>query len=125
MRVLVLLSLCLFACEGTKSKPPIQSINVSTQELGDAYFDNEIAADERFKGKLLTVSGEVVAIMDRETTLHIALKPEREIYVRCFFADRTQTKKIAILKTGDLTTLSGENLGLNGRFIELKGCQIN
>jgi hypothetical protein len=122
MRVVFLLLLCA-ACSAPPIKP-INTLSVSSAELGNAYFENEVAADERFKNALLTVSGEVEQIADRETTLHIALRSSHGITVRCFFADRAQTKKIAILKTGDLTTLSGENLGLNNRFIELKGCQI-
>lgn len=122
MRTLLILCVFLISCGSPEVVP--ETIAVSPAEIGSAYFENEVAADSKFKGKRLALTGLVAEIEDRDTTLHISIPSVRGFTVRCFFADRNQSPKIETLRVGDPVSLSGENVGLNGRYIELKNCQL-
>ena len=52
----------LLACKAGGAKGDEKPIAVKATDLVDEYHRNEVAADERYKGKLLTVVGQVAAI---------------------------------------------------------------
>ncbi len=130
MKWLILLPLFFAGCVASKPKPPATPtpppVTISAEELGAAYRENSVAADAKYKGSLLVVTGRFTEVVDRTTTLHIELwgagsnRP-----TRCFFADRTAIDRIAELKPGDSVTVSGENVGMSETgFIGLRGCEI-
>lgn len=99
--------------EDISGKSP--DITISAGELHAAYENNEVAADERFKGKIIQVSGIVDDIgKDIMDTIYVTLSAGGEYSfssVQCFFAD-SHTSDAASLSKGDYVTIKGKCDGL-------------
>lgn len=128
MKLLALL-LAVFALACGPSKPvtpPPPPVAVDLGELSDAYHANPVAADERYKGRILTVSGRIADIVDDGKYLFAELPTTHGNVLRCFFRDEAGRAAIAELRKGEAATLSGENAGFESRggVIPLAGCKV-
>jgi hypothetical protein len=115
-------------------KPPASSkaapaaaepaLAVSTVVLGDAYAENEIAADRIYRNKRLDITGRIENISEILGTVRVDLEAPQNISVSCRFDD-SQRDSVASLKTGQSVTLEGMNDGLTGKyFIEIDNCIV-
>ena len=98
---------------------------VTATKLYTEYDDNEVAADLKYKDKVITVSGVVDDIAkDILDDIYVTLKGDEYFgTVQCFFSD-SHTNKAASLKKGDRLTIKGLCTGtLMGPII--RGCVIN
>jgi hypothetical protein len=90
-------------------------IIISADELHSAYENNEVAADAKFNGKIIQVSGVVDDIgKDIMDTIYVSLSAGGEFSfssVQCFFAD-AHTSAAASLSKGDYVTIKGKCDGL-------------
>lgn len=92
---------------------PVAPIDVSAVDLQKAYSDNEVAADEQFKDRLLRVSGVVKAIgKDIMDTPVVSLKT-RDMFndVACSIADNVNVATLSALKKGQKVALVCKGAG--------------
>jgi len=81
----------------------LPDISVEAEELVQAYTANEVAADQRYKGKLLEVSGTVDIIgKDILNTPYITFRPDKTSFtgVQAMFS-KGDEDQLAALKKGD------------------------
>lgn len=98
---------------------------VEADRLAAAYDTNEIAADQRFKGKHLAISGTVENIgKDVLNTMFVTLAgpPNSFRNVQCFFGDE-QGSQLARLSPGQSITVSGRCDGLFGNVL-VRDCRL-
>ena len=94
--------------------PPADLPTFSAEYLVGSYTQNEVAADEAFKGKWLKVTGQVDRIgKDVLNTPYVTVKagndPIRQ--VQCMF-DQSQQGRLASLRPGQEVVISGKCSGL-------------
>lgn len=108
--------------ESVASQPSV--LTVSANQIHADYEANEIAADAKYKDKVITVTGTVDSIgKDVMDTMYVTLETSNMFnQVQCFFPDSN---------AGDLATIAKGNSmrikGLcEGKFVNvlLKGCTI-
>ena len=102
--------------------PTKQSIPlISAEQLFEDYEENEIAADNRYKGRLFRIEGEVSKIgKDITDQPYIVLNTYNCIFkVQCFLS-HTSVEKAGRLVPGDPATLVGTINGKFGNIIVLK-----
>lgn len=111
---------------GISTSPSFQSsaISISSRDLYKAYDDNAVAADLKYKGKLLKVTGKVESI-DTDIMDEIYVSLEGDGYfgtVTCYFSD-AHASAAAGLSKGSTITIQGT---CDGHFIgpNLKDCSI-
>lgn len=108
-----------------KETPKVEAIKISAEELFVEYEKNGVAADNKFKGKEIEVSGEIETI-DKDLTEEMFVKLKGDelglLGVQCFFRDKNNAD-LSNLKKGDQITIMG--IG-NGKTInvELKKCKL-
>jgi hypothetical protein len=97
--------------------PPPQQIRISAASLEAAYDKNPLAADAKYKGQILIVSGFIKSI-DKD----ILDSPYVQIG-KCVvkYFPRGSDKKVMNLTVGDAVTLSGVCGGKSLGIIDLKG----
>lgn len=105
-------------------------LTVSSVELYEAYQENEISADEKYKDHVVQVAGKVIDIRKNsidENELIVKLNGlvdnEYEIMGISFYFDGKHASEIAKLKKGSTVTIqglcSGSTMGVN-----VKGCTL-
>lgn len=109
------------APDSTSEKP----VSVSAKELTKTYDENELAADEKYKGKMLAVSGKISNIAETLGNLTISLEGHDVVKsVMCSF-DESEKSNIAKLKKGQQVTLVGKGDGMTaGLYVGLDKCKI-
>jgi len=100
---------------------------LSAIELYSAYNSNEVAADQKFKDKIITVTGTVENIAkDIMDDIYVTLKGERGEYsigsIQCFFS-KAHTDQAATLKKGQKLTVKGKCTGKMMNVL-MRGCII-
>jgi len=100
------------------------AIQVSATQLYADYEANEIAADQKYKGKVLVVSGTIGDIAkDIADDIYVTLKGDDVIGdVQCFFSE-AHTSTAAQLQKGQKITVKGKCDGKMMNVI-LRGCSV-
>lgn len=100
--------------------------DVSAAELFSAYDGNEVAADERFKGKLLGVQGKIQSI-DKDAFQHIVIRLATKNQFMPISATINPVDKgtAALLSKGETTRLYCEGAGRVIGSPVLKECFID
>lgn len=111
--------------EATPAPTAVPVIDITAANLYKAYDENELAADDKYKGKILRVSGKVGNIdQGMFDSLYVTLDTgDYNIFsVQCFFED-SERQKLTALKKGGKATIVGRCEGWSGN-ITLKDCTI-
>lgn len=101
-------------------------IEVSVEQILKDYEENEVSADNKYKGKKVAISGVVDSVSKdvlNDTYIKIDTGSDYEAFgAQCYIAD-TQLEKVAELKSGDKITVTGyvSSYSLN---IVLKECEV-
>ena len=105
-----------------KYSDPVVSITAS--RLYKIYEQSEPAADKKFKGKVVSVSGKISSIgKDMIGKFNICLKTKNSpCGIQCFF-DKTHKKNVVAQEKGAYITITGRCDGKTGRVI-LRKCVI-
>lgn len=106
----------------------IEYIEISANELYAEFEANEVAADEKYKGKYVKVTGIVTEISSGGTFTQacILLNVEDSIIfgdVQCNF-NNDESKKIAELTKGQTVTVAGLCSGLGTINLDINNCEI-
>lgn len=113
--------------EKTASKTVVEEkpAEVQATALVAEYEDNEVAADNKYKDKKVTVTGKITSIAkDIADQPYVTLGTGNDLElatVQCFFKD---DNILASLKKGQKITVTGT---VEGKFMNvmLKGCKVN
>ena len=104
--------------------PPIQ---ISDEELTNEYVNNQFSADEKYKDRVLDVSG-IVAAVDRDVfgNPYISLKNNQfiEDTVFHFTNSATDTASLANISVGESLTIQGTCKGKTGTEVDMEDCSI-
>ena len=116
---------------------PISEI-IWAPDLQQAYQQNEVAADERFKGRMIIVMGVVHtigkgwAVGGRMDTPYVTLRTATDAvgkmlgadYVKCWFADGN-IAQLSQLQPGQTVKIQGEVYGRQGGImVAVRGCSL-
>ena len=97
---------------------------VTSSELYEAYEANEVAADEKYKGKKLAITGIIGNIgKDVLDNPYIAFKENHLQGVTCYFSD-VNNKVISQLSKGQDVTVVGKCGGLTLTNVVIKDCKL-
>lgn len=99
-------------------------VRVTAGQLFEDYDANEIAADEKYKDRVIAVSGTVDDIgKDILDTMYITLQTENSIMsVQCMFADE-HSSQLADFSKGQRVVVKGKCDGKLGNVL-LRGCVL-
>lgn len=108
--------------EKTQTKISDPAVSITALRLYEIYEQNELSADKKFKGKIVSVSGEISSIgKDMIGKFNICLKIKHSLCgVQCFF-DKAHKKKVLVQEKGTHITITGRCDGKTGRVI-LRKC---
>lgn len=109
-----------------ETQPKETVIEVSPVDLHTAYQENEIAADAKYDGKLVKITGTVNNIgKDILDDVYLTIDTGEYLQeIQCYFSDSEQIDAVATLKTGDTVTLIGRCSGLSITNVIIKDCEI-
>ena len=108
------------------AEPPKPAATLTADELLDEYKKNEVGADQKFKDKIVQVSGKVAEVKkDLFGRYFIGLGTAHEddnFDVMCYL-DKTAEEAAGKLQKGETTTLMGLCQGrAGGLVLTLKSC---
>lgn len=107
----------------TEAAETEQTVTVSASQLYSDYKQNELAADEKYKGKMIEVSGTVSTIEEMFGQKFVTLNTGDIIgKIQCFLDD-SEGSKAASLTVGQQITLKGEGDGMSLN-VALRNCKI-
>jgi hypothetical protein len=123
--------LCVVGCGGSSAESPtpakaaVDPVAVDAKVLTKEYDDNELAADGKYKGKLLAVSGKISDIAETFGSVTVSLEGHAIMQtVMCSF-ESSEKPKVAALKKGAQVTLIGTGEGSTaGLYVGLGKCRI-
>ena len=109
------------------SEPEIIYIEISADDLFNAYEDNEIAADEKYTGEYVKVTGIISDINSEDflTDANILLRVDGSVLgcVQCNF-NSADAKALANVKKGQKVTVIGTCGGLSTFNVMVSGCEL-
>lgn len=109
---------------GNGSLNQVSSIRVTAPVLISEYEANEIAADQKYKGNIVIVTGKVDHVgKDIMDSMYVTLSSSKEfgiVRAQCFFDDSWATR-LSYLREGDTVTVKGRCDGKFGNVL-LKDC---
>lgn len=110
-----------------KSEPEIEYIEVTANDLWNAFDDNEVAAEEKYNGKPVKVTGVISEINSAGTltSANILLKADGAFLgcVQCNF-NSSNAKALANLQKGQSVTITGTCGKLSITNIMISGCKV-
>lgn len=126
--------------DATPEKQPEESAEQPTPEvtadfvfddvndLIQEYKDNEVAAEQKYKDKTVTVTGLVKDIgNDIIDSTYITINDGTDItwdYAQCYFKNQAEIDKVAALQKGQTVTVTGK-VGNYSLTLTLKKCTID
>jgi len=91
------------------------------------YSDNEVAADEKYKGKLIEISGKVTGVdngtFDNEMIVKLS-DGQYDVSVPWCYMKASEKEKVLTLKKGQQITLIGEGNSATIGSPMLKNCTV-
>lgn len=105
--------------------PTEKPLAVQAKALTKEYDENELAADGKYKGKMLAVSGKVANIAETFGNVTASLEGHNAVIsVMCSF-DESEKGAVAKLKKGGQATFVGTGDGMTGgMYAGLGNCRI-
>jgi hypothetical protein len=102
------------------------SIKINAKDLYKAYENNEIAAGQKYQGKIVEVQGTISTIgKDIMGSPYVGLKTSNVIgLIQCLTAD-SENSRVAELNKGQSVTVVGKVIGFTFGMLEIDNCVIN
>lgn len=113
--------------EQQRAQPAQPEIAVDVVDLHRAYHDNEVAADNSYKGRAVRVTGLIDSIdktFGDSIVIHLKAKGEFMSQAGAFLQP-SQAQMAATLKKGTRITLSCVCKGMTMGIVSLHNCSIN
>src|SRR5262249_40636627 len=98
---------------------------VTANELAKAYGENVVAADGKYKGKTLEVSGDVLRVVrSKPGKVTVELDAEEgDGLIRCDFPAK-ESQTLGAVKAGLKVVIRGRCAGNVDEFVTLDGCSL-
>ena len=111
--------------ENTKKEPKDPEVIISAETLIKDYRENEVSADDKYKNKIIEVTGVVSQVKKESLTRIIVIlqKPKTYWGVRCQL-NKEYKDEAGELRTGDEITIIGKCAGIKYRSPYLRNCII-
>lgn len=109
-----------------KPTPTPKPERISAEKLNDAFQENEVAANQRYKGQIIEVSGKVNSVESGfwgGVTVKIDADEYGVYQINCSM-NRDQESKVASLKSGQKIVIRGKCTGKSFIEVELDDCDI-
>jgi hypothetical protein len=108
-----------------KGGPPLAAIPVTAEELDRAYEDNVVAADAKYKGKVLHLTGQVFKIArNKPSVVTIEFETEAGDTIDCDFPKDAQAP-LAMVAPGDTIIVRGTCRGRSDDdIVSLSNCTL-
>ena len=105
----------------------IDYIEVTANDIFSAFEENEIAAEEKFKGQLVKITGIVSDINSKSTLIsaNILLKVDGSVFgcVQCNF-NSENSKALSTVEKGQNVTIVGTCEGLSLYNVMINACEL-
>lgn len=112
------------------SAPEIHPVQLTTKQLDQEYNDNQFNADEKYKGKLLEVTGPIITVdrdSDNNPYIHYAATDNSLVSVWCNF-NEGDTSFLAKVDKNYEITVQGECVGIEKNILSsniiLNNCKL-
>lgn len=108
-------------------EPKIDPIIVEASELVGEYDKNKLAAQDKYTGKLVQITGYIKNISnDILNNYYLALDPVKKEYyfgttIQCYFEDKSE---LTTLENGQSVTVQGTMDDMSVGTVILKECQL-
>lgn len=112
--------------DGPKTVAANPAIPIDAKALSREYDNNEIAADQKYKGKVMAVTGKVDDIAETFGNVTIQMQGYKEIgmNVMCSFEDNAKAA-VANVKKGSTITMIGTVTGATaGLYVDMDECHF-
>jgi hypothetical protein len=130
---LLLLAALMPACARKAPPPPppatplTPDVKVTAEQLYKDYQDNSVAADQKYKDKVVQVTGKVLKV-GKDTfgneMVSLATGADLELGITCYFGESARPDA-AKLSPGQTAVMTGRCVGLRaGSYIQLNDCTI-
>lgn len=102
-------------------QPPIPVISVTAAQLMSEYDANELAADQKYKGKVVKITGKVNSIQKMMGSSFVTLGSGKEFEIQSVqaFFDESYEGKLAQLQKGQSLTIQctvdGKGMGVSAK----------
>jgi len=104
---------------------PLGTIQINARELVEAYKDNQLKADNQYKGKIIQIKGKVNNVTkDYKDNYYIELVGTSLISTVNVYVRSSELSKIANLYSGQEITIIGKCEGYNIYYVEVKDAYI-
>ncbi len=108
-------------------KEVVPQVTVTSAVIAKDYSENEVAADEKYKGKIIEVSGKVASvdngILDNEMIVKLS-DGEYDFSGPMCYMEKSEREKVLAFKKGDKVTLIGEGNSATIGSPMLKDCTV-
>lgn len=103
---------------------PTAARAITAEALYSAYEANEVAADQQYKGKVISITGKVKTVgKDLLKNSYVSLETSNMILsVQCFFSEK-DTAALAKLSKGDTVTITGTVKGSTMNIV-VEDCKL-
>ncbi len=105
----------------------INYIEVTADDIYSAFEENEVAAEEKFKGQLVKITGVVSEINSKSalTSANILLEADGLVFgcVQCNFNSQN-SKALATVEKGQNVTITGTCEGLSFYNVMINACEL-
>ncbi len=109
------------------SETKIEYIEVSANDIFSSFEENEVAAEEKFEGKLVKITGIVSEINSKSalTSANVLLKVDGTVFgcVQCNF-NSENSKALANIEKGQTITIIGTCGGLSLYNVMINACEL-
>ena len=110
-----------------ENETEIYYIEVTANDIFSAFEENEVAAEEKFKGQLVKVTGIVSEINSKSALIsaNILLKVDGSVFgcVQCNF-NSENSKALATVEKGQNITITGTCGGLSLYNVMINACEL-
>ena len=119
---LVLLLVTTLATAGSMDRSYGSAINATA--LSEAYQENEVAADGKYQGARVSVSGTVAKIgKDQDGDPYVLLHGANGHSVRCKFSE-SNSPAVARIRVGSAIGIKGTVVGVKADQVTIKDCSL-
>lgn len=124
--IMTFLLVFLVSCSSIKTSPPIK---VSATELISEYERDSVAADKKYTGQTLIITGRVSNFVQLQDTLGIYLKSdvsESKWEIICFIDNVSNSDPFSQIRSGNgiITIIGKSRRKSDNTFIDIPDCKI-
>lgn len=116
-----------YPSQEVENKPEIHYIEVTADDIFSAFEENEIAADQKFKGQLVKITGTVSEINSKSTltSANVLLNVDGPVFgcVQCNF-NSENSKALAAVEKGQSVTIIGTCEGMSWYNVMINACEL-